>query len=77
MKNRDPDSRKQLIYSCEDELYKYKKKLFPKSQNNMGEGFSTFFDENTRVAILKEVKKEMHRRKKLQILKKNAINVKD
>ena len=40
MKNRDPDSRKQLIFSCEDELFKYKKKLFPKSQNNMGEGFS-------------------------------------
>lgn len=39
----------------------------------MGDGFSQFFDENTRVAILKEVKKEMHRKKKLQILKKSAI----
>jgi len=37
---RDPITYRSIMYITESELYKYKRKLYPKSVNNMGEGYS-------------------------------------
>ena len=56
MQIRDPYIYKKIIYIVEGELYKHKRKLYPKSINNLGEGYSQFFEDKTRVSILKQVK---------------------
>jgi hypothetical protein len=37
---RDPTAYRKIIYIVEGELYKHKRKLYPKSVNNMGDGYS-------------------------------------
>lgn len=56
MSIRDPYDYKKIIYIVEGELYKHKRKLYPKSINNLGEGYSQFFEDKTRISILKQVK---------------------
>ena len=47
----------------EVELYKLKHKVYPKSGNNFGEGYSCFQYNTTRMNILKKVKELIMRRK--------------
>ena len=49
----------------ESELFKHKKKLYPTSLDNLGDGYSQFFDAKTRISILREVKGILLRRKGL------------
>jgi len=37
---KNPEGRKKITYTTEDELYKHKKKLYPQTTNNCGEGYS-------------------------------------
>ena len=53
---RDPSIYKKITFIVEAELYKHKRKLYPKSVNNMGDGYSQFFEDKTRICILKQVK---------------------
>ena len=45
-----------ILYLTEAELFKQKKKLHPQCINNMGDGYSQYMDESTRMEILKKVK---------------------
>lgn len=62
---RDPYTFKKIMLITESELYKHKKKLYPKSLDNLGDGYSQFLDPKTRIAILKEVRDMILRRKGL------------
>ena len=62
---RDPHNFKKIMLITEAELYKHKKKLYPKSIDNLGDGYSQFFDTKTRISILREVKGIILRRKGL------------
>lgn len=64
--HKDPKNYKKIIYITEAELYKHKRKLYPKSLNNMGHGYSQFFDDKIRIAILRQVKEIILRRKGLK-----------
>jgi hypothetical protein len=37
---KDPENYRKIIYITEAELYKHKRKLYPKTLNNMGHGYS-------------------------------------
>ena len=65
----NPEFYKQITLVTEGELYKYKRKLYPKSSDNLGAGFSQFLDNNTRNKILNEVKEVL--------LKKQGVGGKD
>lgn len=67
-KNIDPETRKKITFVTESELFKYKRKLYKYADNNMGDGFSQFFDDSTRRAILAEVKKDLVRKNREKIL---------
>ena len=69
-----PENYKKIIYITEAELFKHKRKLYPKTLNNMGHGYSQFQDDNIRIAILRQVKDIILRRKGLkgEALKPNS-----
>lgn len=62
---RDPHTFKKIMLITEAELFKHKKKLYPKSLDNLGDGYSQFLDPKTRISILREVKGMILRRKGL------------
>lgn len=70
----DAHEKKVQTMNTEDQLYKFKSKLYRETGANgkqtIIEGFSLFFDEATRVAIKEQVKKEMIRQKKIKLAKK-------
>lgn len=51
-----PNKFKEVLYYTEAELYKLKKKMYPKSTNNLGDGYSQY-DESVRLEVLAKVKK--------------------
>ena len=53
---KNPETCQNITYATEDELYKHKRKLYPKATNNSGDGYSQFFDDATKLAILKKIK---------------------
>ena len=53
---RDPELFRQITFGTEAELYKLKHKIYPKSGNNLGEGYSQFQEDSTRMVVLKKVK---------------------
>jgi len=60
--HRDPNLFKNITYCVETELYQYKRKLFPKSEDNLGDGFSTFYDNTMRMNILAKIKEILKQR---------------
>lgn len=54
-----PDELQKIVLNTEAQLYKHKRRLYPQCINNMGDGYSQFFDESTRNSILKKVKQEL------------------
>lgn len=57
----DPQKFMKILYYTEAELFKHKMKMYPKCNNNLGEGYSQYFDEETRLGILSRVKKQCHK----------------
>jgi len=48
--------------ATEAELFKLKHKVYPRSGTNLGEGYSQFHEDSTRLSILKRVKELIKRR---------------
>ena len=46
-----------ILYYTEAELFKHKRKMYPQSLDNMGDGYSQYQNEKTRIGILQVVKK--------------------
>jgi len=59
---RDPELFRQITFGTEAELYKLKHKMYPKSGNNLGEGYSQFLGDSTRMGVLKKVKEVLKKR---------------
>lgn len=77
-KNMDPYTRKLITMNTEDQLYKFKSKIYKDGAKRIVDGFSLFFDEATRQAIQVQVKKEMIKQKKIKLAKKgHDVDAKD
>ena len=59
---RDPNLFKTITYCVETELYRHKRKLFPDTEDNLGDGYSTFYDNQMRMNILAKIKEILKQR---------------
>ena len=52
----DPLKFRSILYLTEAELFKHKRKLYPNSLNNAGDGYSQYIDPQTRNSILTRIR---------------------